>query len=322
MRCAEKVRFTMAMPNFLIIGAARSGTTSLYYYLAQHPQVFLCPVKEANYFALAGQSLDFRGGAASFLNGTSVTDRDRYEALFDGANGEPILGDVSPRYLSDANAAARIAAEAPDARLVAVLRNPVQRGYSAYLRRVRDGIEPASDFREAIRDEPRRLRERWATSGYVTNGFYARQLQPYSELFGKERMRIYRFEQLQTDPASLLRDLCQFLEITATFPVDYATSHNPSGIMPNRWVRLAWRKSHGLRGLVRPLLPQGVRHWAFQQVNRNLIKPELPEDLERELIEVYREDIQQLEQMLGWNLESWLQPRSRKPIAERHGQAA
>lgn len=310
------------MPNFLIIGAARSGTTSLYYYLSQHPQVFLCPVKEANYFALAGEELNFRGGAAGFLRATSVTDRAQYEALFAGAGSRPAIGDVSPRYLSDPRAAIRIAREAPGARLIAVLRNPIDRAYSAYLRRVRDGIEPAADFRAAIRDEERRLRERWATSGYVTNGFYAKQLEPYLERFGKDRLRIYRFEQLQREPATLVRDLCQFLGVDDAFRPNLETTHNPSGIMPNPWVRLAWRKSHLLRQWVRPWIPQRLRHWAFQRVNRNLVKPALDDTLRRELIEVYRDDIHKLERMLDWDLSDWLRPSQRTSVAVAHLQAA
>jgi hypothetical protein len=111
------------LPNFLIVGAGRSGTTSLYEYLRQHPQVFMSRVKEPNYFAFEGEIP--HGPGAAWLRATSVRTREAYEALFAEAGSARAIGEASARYLRSEGAPERIHALLPDARLVGILRNPV-----------------------------------------------------------------------------------------------------------------------------------------------------------------------------------------------------
>src|SRR5262245_28683977 len=111
----------MTLPTFLIIGAGRSGTTSLYHYLRQHPEVFMSPVKEPIYFAL-GPNLVFTGPAADWVLDQAAKTREEYEALFAGVTNEKAIGEASPRYLASPDAAGRIRETIPEARLVAILR--------------------------------------------------------------------------------------------------------------------------------------------------------------------------------------------------------
>ena len=139
----------MTMPTFLIIGAGKSGTTSLYYYLKQHPQVYMSPVKEAHFFDQdEGEKPDFRGpGRSSPPPITSIED---YRALFRGVTDETAVGEATPSYIYIPGAPGRIRRRIPDAKLIAGLRNPTDRAYSAFLHTVRSGRERLTDLARAL----------------------------------------------------------------------------------------------------------------------------------------------------------------------------
>src|SRR5580704_17949873 len=123
----------MTLPNFFIIGAARSGTTALYEYLRQHPQIYMSPIKEPNYFAFYGQGIHYRGPRDQELVRSSyVPSLKAYEAQFSGVAKEIAVGEASPWYLYLPEAPERIRRKVPDAKLAAILRNPVDRAFSAF----------------------------------------------------------------------------------------------------------------------------------------------------------------------------------------------
>src|SRR3954466_5152112 len=121
----------MTLPNFLVIGAAKGGTTSLYHYLGQHPDIYMSPMKEPNYFT----------DEDHLFGKESVRSRNEYERLFDGVKDEHAIGEATPRYLNAIDGIARIHADLPGVRLIATLRQPAERGYSAYLMRFTDSRE-------------------------------------------------------------------------------------------------------------------------------------------------------------------------------------
>jgi hypothetical protein len=283
----------MTRPNFLIIGAGRAGTTSLYEYLRQHPDVFMSPVKEPNFFAFADGSLPERGPGAAWLRRTSVTTLRDYEALFADAGAAAATGEASPRYLRTPAAPALMRELVPGARLVAILRNPVERAYAHYLGLRRDGLEPAASFEEALRDEERRLRENWPQAGMVEAGFYNRHLSRYHELFPREQVRVYLHEDLAADPSGLLRDLFSFLGVDPGFSPDTSGVHGRTGVVRNPVLRAAWERSARLRESLGVALPEraGVP---------------LAPDTRARLLEVYRSDILALEQLIERDLSAWL----------------
>ena len=152
-------RHRRGLPNFLVIGTGRAGTTSLYHYLAQHPQIFMSPVKEPKFFALEGHSLDFRGPGDERIRAETTTTLSAYRQLFDGVRDEIAVGEASTLYLSHETAPDAIARYVPDVRLIALLRDPAARAHSAFQHLTRDGWEPLAEFEEALRDEPRRIAE-------------------------------------------------------------------------------------------------------------------------------------------------------------------
>ncbi|ETW93779.1 MAG: hypothetical protein ETSY1_37760 [Candidatus Entotheonella factor] len=129
----------MTLPNFLVIGAGGSGTTAIYEYLRQHPQIYLTPQKETNFFGYEGQTLTFCGpGDHELVNESSITHLDAYQAQFDGITGEIAIGEVCPLYIFSASAPDCIRHYVPDVKLIAMLRHPADRAYTNYLHMLRD----------------------------------------------------------------------------------------------------------------------------------------------------------------------------------------
>jgi hypothetical protein len=310
----------MTMPNFLVIGAAKAGTSSIYEYLRQHPQVFMSPEKETNFFAFGepvGQAGPFRGEPedAPLNYSTSALTLEAYQAQFAKARGEPAVGEASPVYLSHPRAPAQIQKYLPRARLIAVLRNPIDRAFSAYMMRVRDGLERPDGFAEAIRGESRRTGGDWSARDYLNKGLYCEQLRRYFDRFDRRQMRVYLFDDLARDPLAIMRDLFQFLDVDARFTPATTVKHNASGVIRSPVARFLWTRSRGLRDLFRPLLPPRARRAAFQFVTRDLVKSTLSPELRSELFELYRADIDRLEALLERDLSVWRQPPAERLAA-------
>jgi Sulfotransferase family len=297
----------MTLPNFLVIGAAKSGTTSLYEYLKQHPQVYMSPLKETNFFAFDGARPGFGGPDGDVFNRDSVYRPDEYRRLFERRTDEIAVGEVSPRYLGADGAALRIKRCIPDAKLIAILRNPADRAFSAFSMRKRDGWEPCATLDEAIADEPRRIEERWGSGIYLRHGFYAELLQPYFEHFGRDQIRIYLYDDFLAAPEGLFEDLFGFLGVDRRFCPITSQQFNVSGVIKNPVMRLIWTRSHSLQKGIRPFLPKTAR----QRISGFFIGLEkerlpFPPDQRSRLIDRYRADIQQLQDLIGRDLSAWL----------------
>jgi hypothetical protein len=308
----------MTLPNFLIIGAAKCGTTALYDYLNQHPQIYMSPFKEPKFFALEGEKPNFRGPAAEWgINRCQFTDIEAYRALFRDASGEKIIGEASTLYLYSQKAPERISNYVPDAKLVAVLRHPVERAYSAFLHMVRDSREPLSDFAQALREEETRIADNWApVYHYKQRGFYHSQLKRYFDRFDQDQIRVYLYEDFKSDPAGVARSIFRFLEVDDDFAPDVSAEHNVSGIPKSETLQAVYlllRKPNPLRAALRPLFPARVRSRMRSRAlagirRRNVAKPpRMSPEIRAELSEAYREDILRLQDLLQKDLSGWLQ---------------
>jgi hypothetical protein len=308
------------LPDFLVIGAAKAGTTALHEYLRQHPEVAMSRRKEPNFFVVDGEPPRFGGpGDRTILNRDLVWRFADYQRQFASVRDEQAVGEVSPRYLSTPGTAERIHRRLPEARLVAVLRQPAERAWSHFMMRRRDGFEPRATLEEAIADEPRRVVENWASGRYLERGFYAAQLAPYLALFPRERLRIYLYDDLVADPGGLFRDLFDFLGVDPGFVADTSRRPNPSGELRNPLLRWLWTRTHGPRERLRPLLPKALRARVSRWViSRPLDRRPLPAATRRWLTGLYADDVRRLEELLGRDLSAWLD----EPAAASSGSAA
>lgn len=296
------------LPNFLIIGAAKSGTTSLYYYLNQHPEIYMSPVKEPRFFALEGEDLNFKNPDQG-INESSVTDIDRYHHLFEGVSDEKAVGEASPLYLYSPKAVERIKHYVPDAKLIAVLRNPVDRAFSCYTHLIRENYE-VLPFSEALIEENNRIQNNWAHLWhYREGGYYYQQLKRYFDVFDREQIRIYRYEDLNSNSVEVVQDVFQFLGVNDNFKPDL-TRMNVSGVPKSRLLHYLFDKGNPLRTRLTPLFSKKIRKNFARQVRKwNLQQNKIsiyPED-RRQLIEDFREDILKLQDLITLDLSTWLE---------------
>lgn len=215
-------------PNFLVIGAPKSGTTSLYHYLSQHPDVFLSTVrKEGRFFSGVGDGSVYWPDFYHFDTAPDVSD---YQALFADHDGQARIGDVSPDYYAYASIAARrvVTYCGKETRIIAILRNPVDRTYSHYLQNVRRDAEFYS-FEQALADEPRRIAANWGFQWlYADTGRYADRLRQYRDRF--DSMLILLQDELDQDGPGTVRRIFEFLGIDAGVPVTVEQRYNTGGI--------------------------------------------------------------------------------------------
>lgn len=290
----------MLMPNFLIIGAQKAGTTSLYHYLKQHPQVYMSPVKEPHFYTYEGEKLNTHGPGRNLS--IPITNLEVYQAMFQEVSDETAIGEASPSYIYSPKAPERIRHYIPNTKLIAILRHPAERAYSNFLHSIRYNCEPLNDFAQALQEEEVRIRDNWGFLWhYKQKGFYYVQLKRYFDLFDQEQIRVYLYEDLNTNPNRVLRDIFQFLSVDENFAPDISTKHNVSGIPKNRTLQAI---GMSLNPILKSFLPVGL-HRSIR--NRILIKPpELPLEIRRQLIEVYREDILKLQALIQQDLSIWL----------------
>ena len=297
----------MVKPNFILIGAGKAGTTAIYEYLRQHPQVYMSPVKEPNYFAFMGEKVAFKGpGEDRMINASSITDAKTYYHLFDQVINELAIGEASQWYLYSDKAAARIKNALPEAKLIAILRDPVKRAYSDYLHFVRDEREPIDDFVSAIKAEQSRIDSHWGFGHYVRRGLYYEQVKRYFDRFERQQIKIHLNEDLKADSLGLMQTIFEFLGIDDTFVPDTSFRPNVSGIPKNKLLHRFLGKSNPIRMLIEPLAPDSLRKAMITFKGKNLSQPPLTDEVRQQLIPLFREDVLRLQNLIQRDLSSWL----------------
>jgi hypothetical protein len=297
----------MTMPNFLVIGAGKSGTTALHRYLKQHPQIFMSKPKELRFFPFENQRMDFRGPGDARDAAGMIIDLEDYRAHFAAGADYPARGESSPLYLYYPQTAARIRHHIPDAKLIAILRHPADRAYSQFLMKRRDGLERLG-FEEALAAEGQRIADGWSHHWhYRQRGFYARQLKPYFKLFDRRQLRVYLYEDYVADPVGFMQDIFRFLDVDDGFVPDMSVRHNESKLPRNRALQVFLTEPRAAKNVFKPLVPTRWSRRIGDRLRRlNVYKPALPGELRWRLIEDYREDIIELQEMLGRDLSHWL----------------
>ncbi len=299
----------MKMPTFLIIGAAKAGTTSLYQYLKEHPQIYMSPQKEPRFFALEGEKIDFRG-PGDLTRFRYVTDLETYRLLFEDVSHEVAIGEASTWYLYIPKAAERIQHYLPDVKLIVMLRDPVERAYSHFSSWRREGVEPLEHFSQAMAAEKERMENNWSPAWhYQQKGFYYHQLKRYFDLFEKSQIKIYLYEDFKANSTNVVQDIFRFLGVDDTIVTDTSQKHNVSGIPRNKALHKFLKQSNPLRGFLHSWVPAKLR----QRVKTNLINLNLQNKnqalspkIRKQFIEVYREDILKLQELINRDLSQWL----------------
>lgn len=298
----------MVLPTFLVIGAGRSGTTTLHHHLAAHPDVHLPPVKAPSHFYCVDRQAPTDPVRRRITREYFVPDARRYEALFQGAGEAAAVGEVSPAYLAATFVAERISSRLPDVRLVAIFRDPIERVRARWTARVRDGLERRS-FAQLVADElPAAGPIDDAAGTDLAAGFVSHVVRTYIDRFPTEHLRWYLHDDLRDDADGVVRDLYDFVGVDPGVPIDAGRRDNPSGgLIGSGPLRAVWTATARARVLVRPVVPRPVRDAAFRMVTRSLRPPDPIDPATRlRLCELYRDEVDTLGRLIGRDLSAWL----------------
>ena len=300
----------MTLPNFLIIGAAKSGTSALYRYMKQHPDIYMSPIKEPHFFSYKDSPPNTQGPGDTINR--AITDMDKYMALFDDVSTEAAIGEASPSYIYIPRASLLIREYLPKVKLIAILRQPADRAISAFMHVTRDKREPIEDFAEALESEEKRIAQNWGPIWhYKKCGYYYEQLKRYYELFNSEDIREYLYDDLSDDPIAVLQDIFRFLEVDDKFVPDIRMRVNVSGFHKSQTVdwmmERIFNRSNPVRFISRRIIDENTRWRLTSRLrNRNLVRPEIPPDVRARLTNLYKEDILNLQYQINRDLNHWL----------------
>ncbi|MEC4894473.1 MAG: sulfotransferase [Oscillatoria sp. PMC 1051.18] len=281
------------LPDFIIIGGGKCGTTSLHDYLSQHPQIYICPQKETFFFINEpNRSYHKRWGA--------ITELEEYQALFKDAPENSVIGEISTTYYSCPESARLIREVVPNVKIIAILRDPADRAFSDYQMHVREGNEKP-DMKGLISPENK----------HVKRGFYYSELLPFFETFDRKQIKILLFDDLCKDAASFLQDLFSFVGVDDSFVPNMSKKGREGGLPKNQAVNQLLTKKNPVRSfaarLLKIFLPLSTRQKIRESlVKKNIEKVKLSPEERKQMIEIYRSDILKLEKLIDRDLSAWL----------------
>ena len=298
------------LPTFYIVGAARSATDALYSYLRQHPAIYMSPVKETNFFVFYGRPVDYCGpGDQQALRSCYVPTLAQYEALFAGSGDARARGEASPWYLYMPDVPARIRQHTPHAKLIAILRTPIDRAFSSFSMLQRDNREPQANFLSAVALEPQRIAANWEPIWhYQRMGLYYEQIRRYRATFAPDQLRVYLYDDLDRDPAATIADIFGFLDVDTSFTPDLSRRPNQGYVPRSRRVHALVAGDSRLKTTVKPLLPARLR----QRLKASLLAQNagtttVDRATRRTLLPAFRENILRLEELIHRDLSGWLE---------------
>jgi hypothetical protein len=308
----------VTLPDFLVAGVPKAGTTALHLALSRHTGLYMSAIKEPKFFLTDGPPPTKGGPGDALTYREHVWRRDRYEALFDAAPPGALCGESTPLYLYDRAAMRRIRETIPAARLIVVVRDPVERAHSNWTHLWSAGLEPIGDFAAACAEEERRIAAGWASFWHYTGlGRYGEQLDYAFSLFPREQVLVLRYRQLVDSPAAVLNRICAFLGVAqgelTEIPRENVTAH-PRRTLALRAVSVGMRGSDALGRLLPGMADAAAaathRLERFAQRGSRERQP-LGWQQRQALLPKFEDDIRLLEAVLGEDFGDWLGPRAR-----------
>jgi hypothetical protein len=314
----------VTVPNFFVVGAPKAGTTSLYRYLDQHPQIYMSPIKEPHYLAdeirieafegemqraAIARSADLRnylnGPVTEKFSGGPIEEWQDYLKLFTHALGHTAIGEASTCYLWSPTAATNIHRHFPTAGIIMVLRDPADRAFAQYVHMLsfaKKTIAFAEHMDASLRATTKRVSELYP---FLDFGLYFEQVRRYLSLFPRERVHLCFYEDYQREPMTFLQDIFRFLGVNRAFQPDMSEKHMQARVPQSHAVN-NWLKRVGLWQLIRNVSPPGFRAGLRRLAFRPRGELRLNEADRARLVAFYRDDVQNLSALLKRDLSAWL----------------
>lgn len=300
-------------PDFLIIGAAKAGTTSLHNYLTSHSSLALSQPKEPKFLSYQSGIRKFEGPGDSSVYSGIIKSLADYNNLFYEETHNVRKGESSADSLYYFQSVIPVIKNIiGDPSIIILLRNPVERAFSAYTHLRRDNRETLS-FEDALAVEQDRIEKGYEFIWHYKNvGRYAEQVNAYIDNFSK--IKIFLFEDLKDNPQKVTNDTCNFIGVSPV-KINAAKVYNKSGIPKENWQTKTFsrffKSENHVKNILKPLIPkhlrQNIRSKAKEQLfDKNLVKPKMNPETRKMLIEYFREDILNLQTLINRDLSNWL----------------
>ena len=301
--------------NFFVIGVVKGGTTSLYHYLSQHPDIFLPPIKETNHFAqndinsetfLPEYRLDVAIDLDSYLVKANrpiihiahVNSKKHYELLFRDVEDQKIVAEISNSYMVCPSTAEAIAAYNPEAKVAVILRNPITRAFSQFLMNLRESKAHSNDFIKEITTDAQAKNRGWGSNHqYLELGNYARQLSAYYNRFPTQNIHVILYEEYRKNPHLVLQDLCTFLGVNPNYSFNTEQESNAASLPRFEAVNKVLVKS-GAISIGKKLIPKKIRTRLIPALYSRKNLPELTKEQRNYLITYYKSEMHQLDKLL------------------------
>lgn len=313
------------MPNFFIVGTARSATTSLDQYFRSHPEIYMQKIKDTHYFAASQFPSSFKGPGDDHLNRRIIRDETQYNQLFTNAAGKKAIGEASAFYLSSPGTAERIAQAVPDAKILIILRDPIERAYSAYMLLRRDNRETLG-FAEGLRLEEERKQQGFEPMWqYKELSLYYKQVKYYLDVFGAQHVKVLLYDELFTNSIPALRDIFTFLGVREDIVIDTSIRYNTGGvpISPKlyTWMDNFINAPSPLGKRVKSLVPLQLRTQVGSKIMEKIVKPipmvsQIDSQTYTQLKEYFAEDVRKLEGLLHRDLSNWNRAKASHDFAK------
>ncbi len=315
--------FKKILPTFIVVGANKGGTTSIYHYLKQHKQVYLSPVKEPHFFSKDIDVNLFKREFAhnklqdidKYVNGDMkeeyhaafIRDIEQYEKLFSKVQKQTAVGELSTSYLYSEVAAKEIKTLLPDCKIIICLRNPFDRAYSHYRMNLWTGNSNEFDFYKALVEDYSHIPKVWGNAHLYTEiGLYYEQVKRYLDLFGKDNVKIIFTEDMKKNTTQVVKELYEFIGVDSSFIPDTSTMYNE--VFTPKYKNITWfLNKSGIRPLMKRLSPQILKNIVVKVFYKGKgEKGEISENAKQFLREKLAEDISRLSLLLNKDLSNWI----------------
>lgn len=296
------------LPNFVIAGFPKCGSTSLYYYLNEHPEIFMPTQKELHFFTHEILSSTIEGPGDNQVNKFHITNFDEYKKCYSKVSGQKTIGDASPSYINYPSCISEIKDKlGNDVKIIVLLRDPVKRTYSNYLHLVREHREDL-DFFSALKEEQNRKDKKYSDFWYYTfNSFYYDKIKAFKAEF--KDVMVITTEEMSKETSKVIRDTYKFLGVNENFsPENVDRRYNPGGVFKENIITKFFFKQSKLRTTIKSLIP--ITPW-MKHLKHNMINkyqeptPVIDEKAEDYLIDLFKEDVVKLNKELGVKTEFW-----------------
>ena len=302
------------LPTFLIVGAAKSGTSSLYHYLKQHPEIYMPQNKEPRFFASSYyKNLSIHDPRYDSFCRNTVFSFEDYIELFKDVKKQKAIGEATTSYLYFyENTIPQITQFLEDVKIIMILRNPIDRAFSAFGHLSRDLYETLT-FEEALELEGKRMKEKWSMLHFYRDvGFYYNQVKAYKKVFSQ--VKIYLHDDLKDDTLGLVKEIYEFLQVDFSFVPHIGVKYNRSAIPQYKFIQRYLLKHNKLKKKITPFLNlirltekiDNLVEYAKIKNVKNDKKIEMKPETRNQLKNIYREDILKLQDLICRDLTHWL----------------